>query len=201
MGDLLEKGSYAAQSGANGAVVAFDEYTIEKHEKGKIIKSENTVLGEQGFYQSAELITDNNWKPVSLLVKNPTMNLELNAEFKQGEFSFKQVVNDNVIEKSIKLINNNFILFYSGALVIPFIWLRAFDFNCFNSIEYQIIPVGRAEVLLQRQADDINTRNFNIQMTFGQQLDSIDLITDLKGRLIHYQSNLTNTIIKLKDEA
>ena len=51
-----------------------------------------------------------------------------------------------VFEKIIDLQNDNYFFMYSGALIIPMIWLRGYDFNNYEKVTYQMLPSGFAEI-------------------------------------------------------
>jgi len=191
-----EKGTYIAKAGSNGACVIIDEYTVFDNGQGFTISSQNTVLGEYGFSQNAELFTDYNWTPKKMSVKVQNSDREFLGDINGDKVILKNIIKETVEEKVVPLINKNIMFLFSGAIVLPFIWLRSYDFNNYDRTQYQIIPHGTSEVQ-QLKGSANGSRTFNIQINIGGQIDMIRIETDNIGKMLSFESQTTKLIIKL----
>ena len=88
---------------------------------------------------------------------------------------------------------------YSGALVIPMIWLRGFDFDNYEKVTYQILPTGYAEVKQLHGTDSFQgVRNFSILMYIQNFSDIIKVQTDMLGKLLNFYSETNQLTIKIQ---
>lgn len=196
MEKIIEKGTYAAQYGETGALVAMDEYDVTETSNGFRIRSDNVIFGQNGFRQHAEMLVDNQWIMQQLCIVVDEKNIELNASIVNENVRIWQKHGEIEIENVIPLQGKRFFFLYSGALVIPLIWFRGFDFEVFEKTHYQLIPTGRAEVMQIPEMGDANVCHFSINMQIGEITDFIQIKTDCSGKVWYYKSELSQLIIK-----
>lgn len=196
MNGLLEKGSYVAQYGETGALIAMDEYLIEQIPTGFKIQSDNVIFGQNGFRQCAEMLVDDQWLMRKLRVVVEEKNIELNADIDNGSFRIKQSQAQTETTKLIPLQLNQYFLIYNGALVMPLIWLRGFNSEYFEKVQFQLLPVGLAEVMQIKQSNTSDIRKFSVNIQVMDFTDFIHITTDHTGRTLLYESALSKLIIK-----
>jgi len=144
--NIIEKGVYEAYQGNSEMSIAIDEYTISRMSDGYHVESNSTVLGISGFQQRAILLTDDRWQMQELRITIESLDVEMTASLKEGRVYVHQKQPESDIEKIIDLQNDRHFFIFNGALLIPMIWLRGFDFSNFEKATYQMLPVGYAEV-------------------------------------------------------
>jgi hypothetical protein len=193
---LIEKGTYLAQQGETGVLVAIDEYMIEKEQNGYKIRSDNVIFGSNGFQQSAEIFVDNKWMMTYLHIEIDSQNIELTANIENGNAMITQRQRQKKIEKVIPLQLKQYFFIYSGGLIIPMIWLRGFDFLTFNKIQYQLLPIGVAEVMQIKQNKISDVLHFSLTMQIGEITDYINIKTNQEGKVLLYESAISKLIIK-----
>ena len=197
MDELFEKGAYVAQYGENGPLVAMDEYIIERIPNGFKIKSDNTMFGQHGFRQCAEMTVDAQWLMQDLRVIVDDMHIELNVRIDNGSVNLTQKQGQTEETKVLPLQQlNQYFFIYSGALVIPFIWLRGFNFKVFEKVQYQLLPVGLVEVMQIKQTNESDILQFSLNIQVGEMTDFVNIKTDNKGKVLQYESALSKLIIK-----
>jgi len=196
MEDLFEKGTYTAQQSKNGALIAMDEYIIERTLNGFKIQSDNVTFGQNGFRQRAEMLVDDQWMMQHLHVVVDDKRIELNASIDKEQVRIIQNQERKEINKLIPLHISRYFFIYSGALVIPLIWLRGFDFKSFEKIQYQLLPAGLAEVMQIKKTNVSDTLHFSLNVQLGEINDFINIETDCTGKVILYESALSKLIIK-----
>lgn len=196
MDGLLEKGTYMAQQGETGALIAMDEFVIEKIPTGFKIQSDNVIFGQNGFRQCAEMFVDDQWMMHHLHIVVNDKNIELNATVDNGNVKITQRQEQTEITKVIPLQFNRYFFIYNGALVIPLIGFRGFDFTAFEKMQYQLLPAGLAEVMQIRQTDVSDRLHFSLTIQIGEITDFIKIQTDRAGKILVYESALSKLIIK-----
>lgn len=196
MDELLEQGTYVAQQGEVGALIAMDEYRIEKAPNGYKIQSDNVVFGQNGFSQFAEMIVDDQWMMQDLHIVVNDKDIELNVTVEDRNVRIKQRQKQTEVTKEISLQFNQYFFLYSGALAIPLIWLRGFDFSFLEKMQYQVLPIGMAEVMQIKQENISDTRLFSLNIHIGEMSDFINIQTDQSGKVLLYESALSRLIIK-----
>jgi hypothetical protein len=141
----VEKGVYAAYTSLNGPVIAREAYEIFNSKNRFIIKSDITVFGENGFYQNVFIELTNNWLPLNVKINDSSNNIFL-ADFSNSQATFTtRRSNASDIIHTVPILNSNFFITFSGALLIPFLWLRGLKPDS-KKLSLQILPVGYAEV-------------------------------------------------------
>ena len=200
--DLIEKGVYVAYQGNKSAYIAMDEYFITRIPKGYLVESNNTIFGANGFQQKAELRTDDFWQMQELQVTIEALNIEMNAVVKDGTVYVRQKRQGGVeFEKNIVIQNDKYFFQYSGALIIPTIWLRGFDFDNFEKITCQMLPMGYAEVKqLPELISDQGIRDFSLLMYVQHFTDIIKIQTDMSGKLLSLHSETNQLTIKTQQQ-
>ena len=199
MDRLFEKGIYTAQYGETGALIAMDEYTIEQIPNGPNgfkIKSDNVIFGQNGFRQCAEMWVDESWMMQKIHIVVDQKNIELLANVDGDNVKIWQQHGQREFEKIIPLQMNKFFFLYSGALALPFIWLRGFNYGTFEKIQYQLFPTGQAEVMQIKKEDKPTVYHFSINMYIGEMTDLTKIETDHTGKMLLFQSASTKLIIK-----
>ena len=198
--DTIENDVYIAYQVDNGTCIAMDEFSISQISSGFQINSNNTVFGINGFQQKASLKTDFQWQMHELNIFVDSMNIEMNAIVKEGKAYVKQNKQNTVgFEKIIDLKNDKFFFQYNGALVIPMIWLRGFDFDNYKKVTYQMLPMGYAEVKqLPNTATCQEFRDLSLLMYVQNFTDIIKIRTDMSGKLLSLQSETNQLLIKLQ---
>jgi hypothetical protein len=87
---------------------------------------------------------------------------------------------------------------YSGALVIPMIWLRGFDFENYDKVTYHMLLGGYAEVKQLPDAVENQTiRHFSMLMYLQNYTDIIKLQTDMLGKLLSFHSETNLSTVKI----
>jgi hypothetical protein len=122
--------------------MAMDEYIISRIPAGYLVESNNTIFGANGFCQKAVLRTDAHWQMQELQVTVESLNIEMCASIKDGKLYLQQKQQDAKLEKIIDLQNDKHFFMYNGAMIIPMIWLRGFDFDNYEKVTYQMLPMG-----------------------------------------------------------
>ena len=83
--------------------------------------------------------------------------------------------------------NDKYFFMYSGALIIPFIWLRGFDFDNYEKVTYQMLPMGFAEIKQLPDIDlDKTVRNFSLLMYVQNFTDIVKIQTDISGKTVTF---------------
>ena len=199
--DTIETGTYVANQGNYGQCIAIDEYSISKISDGFLVESNNTIFGTNGFQQKAELITDFHWKMQELNIHVESLNNELHVSVNEGKVYVHQKKQDTVFKKNIDLQHKNYFFIYSGALIIPMIWLRGFDFDNCEKVTYQMLPVGFADI---KQIPDTvssnNMREFSVLMYVRNFTDIIKIRTDVSGKLLSLHSVKNQLTIKKQQQ-
>ena len=200
--DITEKDVYVAYQGNNNAYIIIDECAISQTLEGFLIESNNTVIGTNGFQQKAVLRTDQKWQMQELKVAIESMSIEMCAYVKERKVYIKQKQQDTVdFEKIIGLQNDNFFFQYSGALIVPMIWLRGFDFDSYEKITYQMLPTGYAEIKqLPNTASSQHIRSFSLLMYVHNFTDILKIQTDMCGKLLSLHSETNQVTIKLQTQ-
>jgi len=196
MGELFEKGTYTAQYGETGALIAMDEYIIGRTSDGFKIQSNNNIFGQNGFRQLAEIEVDDQWMMQRLHIAVVDKNIELNANFDNGSVRIIQSHEQKEVSKLIPLQFSQYIFIYNGALVIPTVWLRGFDFNSFEKTQYQLLPAGMAEVKQIKQTNESDRLHFSLNLQVNGITDIVNITTDYAGKVILYESALSKLRIK-----
>ena len=197
--ETTEKDVYVAYLGNNNAYIAMDEYTISRIPSGYLVESTNTVFGNNGFQQKAELQTDHNWQMQDLKVTVESLNIEMKASVKDGKVYLRQTQQNNLsFENVIDLQYDNYYFQYNGALIVPMIWLRGFDFDSYEKVTYQMLPVGYAEVKqLPEPVTGQGIRDFSLLMYVQNFTDIIKIQTDKSGKLLSLHSEINQLTIKI----
>ena len=92
--------------------------------------------------------------------------------------------------------HDKFFFMYSGALVVPMIWLRGFDFDNYMKVTYQMLPVGYAEIKqLPNTASCQGFRNFSLLMYVQNFTDIVKIQTDISGKLLTLYSETNHITI------
>ena len=183
----------------NGVCIAMDEYSISQVSSGFHIDSNNTVFGVNGFQQKAILRTDDCWQMQELKVAIESMNIEMCANVKDRKVYVQQKQQNAVgFEKIFELQNDKFFYIYSGALVIPMIWLRGFSFDNYEKVAYQMLPAGFVEIKqLTDTVSENNLRTFSLLMYLQNFTDIVKIRTDISGKILSlYSETCQLTIIK-----
>ncbi|MDR1115493.1 MAG: hypothetical protein LBL33_05000 [Tannerella sp.] len=197
--DTIEKDVYVAYHGNSAAYIAMDEYDISRISTGFLIKSNNTVFGSNGFHQKAVLQTDFHWQMQELKVDVESLNIEMLASINHGKLYLQQKQANENFEKIIDLQHEKHFFLYSGALVIPMIWMRGFDFDNYEKVTYQMLPMGYAEVKQLCDPDSgQGIRHFSIMIYLQSFVDIIKAQTDMFGKLLYYYSETNQITIKIQ---
>jgi hypothetical protein len=195
---VTEKGTYIACSN-NGTSVSIDEYSVVSSSTGYTINSDNVVFGNNGFQQKAELRTDSKWVMQELNVRIDTLDIEMKANIQDGNLHIAYNQANGKYEKTFFFDNARFFFMYNGALVVPLIWLRGFDFDNYETVIYQMLPVGLAEVKQIRTTDlEHNIRRFSILMQIQGYADIVNVQTDMFGKVLYYQSQSNGLTVKIQ---
>lgn len=195
---MTEKGTYIACSN-NGTSVSIDEYSVVSSSTGYTINSDNVVFGNNGFQQKAELRTDSKWVMQELNVRIDTLDIEMKANIQDGNLHIAYNQANGKYEKTFFFDNARFFFMYNGALVVPLIWLRGFDFDNYETVIYQMLPVGLAEVKQIRTTDlEHNIRRFSILMQIQGYADIVNVQTDMFGKVLYYQSQSNGLTVKIQ---
>ena len=198
--NIIENDVYVAYQGSSDVYIAMDEYSIAQISSGFLVESNNTVFGTNGFQQKALLKTDFQWKMQELKVTIDSVGLAMYASVNDGKLYLQQNKKDASFEKIIDLQHDNFFFMYSGALVIPMVWLRGFDFCNYEKVTCQMIPMGFAEI--KQLSEDIVSsklsRDFSLLMYMQNFTDIIKIQTDISGKLISLHSEVNKITVKIK---
>ena len=198
--DTIEKGVYEAYQGNSGVCVAMDEYNISRTSSGFLVESNNTIFGSNGFQQKAVLRTNSHWQMQELRVIVESLGIEMYAFIKERKLYLQQKQQDTNIEKIIDLQSNNYFFMYNGALVVPIIWLRGVDFENYDKVTYQMLPMGYAEVkqLYSSASFGQNMRNFSLLMYVQNFTSIVKIQTDMSGKLSFFHDEANQLIIKTR---
>ena len=197
--DAIEQGVYVAHHGNNNEFIAMDEYVIMQTPSGFLVQSNNIVFGTNGFQQRAVLQTDIHWQMQKLQVASEALNVEMCASINDNKLYLQQKQPEVNFEKIIDLQIDKYFFMYQGALVIPMIWLRGFDFENYEKVTYQMLPAGYAEIKqLSDVVSDNKVRTFSLLMYLQNFTDIVTIETDISGKLLSLHSETNNVIIKIK---
>jgi len=197
--NIVENGVYVASQGNNGAYIAMDEYSISQISSGFQIDSNNTIFGINGFQQKAKLRTDAHWNMQELHIIVESLKIEMNAHVNEGKLYIRQKQQDSNFEEILDLQQDKFFFMYNGALVIPMIWLRGFDFDNYEKVTYQMLPTGFAEIKqLANTASDSNICTFSLLLFVQNFTDIVKIQTDIAGKLLSLHSETSGLTIKIK---
>ena len=195
--NIIENDAYIAYHGNDRAYIAMDEYSISRISSGFSVESNNTVFGTNGFCQKASLKTDFQWKIQELKITIDSFGLAIHVFVNDGKLYLRQKQHGSSFDKIIDLQNNKYFFMYSGALVIPTIWLRGFDFDSYEKISYQMLPTGFAEIKqLSGSVSGDKIRNFSLLMCTQNFTDIIKVQTDISGKILSLHSEINNITIK-----
>jgi len=196
--DTFEKDVFVAYQGDNLTYIAMDEYVVYRTPSGFLVESNNTVFGVNGFQQKSVLRTDHKWQMQELQVIIESLKIELRASVTDRKIVIQQKQQDTNFEKIIDLMNDRYFFMYSGALIIPMIWLRGFDFDNYEKVTYQMLPIGYAEVKqLPETVPCKRIRNFSLLMYIQNFTDIVKVQTDISGKLLSLHSDTNQLTIKL----
>ena len=134
-----------------------------------------------------------------LQVTVEALNIEMTANVKYGKVYVRQKQRYALdFEKVIELQNDRYFFQYSGALIVPMIWFRGFDFDNYEKVTYQMLPMGYAEVKqLPNTVSNQVVRNFSFLMYVQNFTDILKVQTDISGKLLSLQSETNRLTIKL----
>jgi hypothetical protein len=126
-------------------MIAREAYEIYSTKNRFMIKSDITVFGVNGFYQTVYMEVTDNWFPLSVKISDSENNLFLaDISNNQATFSTRRTSASDIIQ-TVPIVNGNFFITFAGALLIPFLWLRSLKPDS-KKLSFQILPVGYAEV-------------------------------------------------------
>jgi hypothetical protein len=199
--NTIEKGVYVAHQGSKEVCIAMDEYSVSRIKSGFLVESNSSVFGVNGFLQKSVLRTNIKWQMQELLVSIESMMIEMCASVKDEKMYLQQKQQDMNVEKIIDLQNDKFFFLYSGALIIPMIWLRGFDFDNYEKVTYQMLPIGYAEIKQLSNSVSVNgMRDFSLLMYMHNFTDVVKVQTDMSGKLLFFHSETNQISIKLQSQ-
>lgn len=197
--DTVEKDVYVAYQGNSNTYIAIDEYSISRTPTGFLVESNNTVFGASGYSQKAKLSTDAYWQMQELQIRVESFNIEIVASIDDKKLYLQQKQHNANHDKIIDLHKDKHFFLYSGAMIVPFVWLRGFDFNNFEKVIYQMLPDGYAEVKQLRNTDpDQDTREFSLMMCMHNFTDIVKIKTDMFGKMLLFHSETNQITIKIQ---
>jgi hypothetical protein len=197
---IVEKGTYVATAGDLGCMLIHDEYELLKKDNGFLLKSYMTIFGDNGFSQVAEMHLKNNLVPTQIKINVINPSLEFTCIIEDNMAHFVSILQpDNVLKKSIPILNDNYFFAFTGALMIPCFGIRRYDFSSASEQFFQILPFGTAQVKYIGDIDYNATtcKQLMIKQKFESQESVLMLICNDEG-LVYYIKH-DNILIKLKN--
>ena len=93
--------------------------------------------------------------------------------------------------------NYRYFFHYNGALIVPMLWLRGFDFDNYEKVTFQMLPAGYAEVKqLPATVYCQGARTFSVLMYVQNFIDILKIETDKLGILLSLHSESNQLTIK-----